>query len=382
MGKKKKAAKRERKAFREIAKSMPDLGGIEPVSFTGGWPEGNDGVRLAMATLAHWAETLEREDGWDSTPSITLVARPDVSAADAIASGLDPDATGEPTDPMTGVLSMSMYKTVLESDPTFYLWGHDAEPEASAMIVAEEAWKGDPDSPIRPSEQEGRREIRKLEIVTRSGVAIFGEFFRDGGEPEFIDSIPTGNMLLMHRCLGVPMPEEWPRLALRDYLAMFAAERASIGQGHLLEAMGLEETTSRSAVSMALMALASSVRAITEEGRSLSGKDGSKVRRLPQTKEAWVEVEDYSEQVIPILRDVIKKLRWVDYARSPMMRATLTKDSVMWGFEPPDWGGEDVLEVWAGLGVGHYPSPAELMRDLPEDQREAVLEVLDQLGLL
>jgi len=32
--------------------------------------------------------------------------------------------------------------------------------------------------------------------------------------------------------------------------------------------------------------------------------------------------------------------------------------------------------------VGDYPGPAKLMKDLPEDQREAVLDALAKVGLL
>ena len=386
MGKKSKgkgSKKAERKAFKKIAESMPDLGGLQPVAFSGGWPEGVQGIDLAKQVLVYWAETLENEDGWDAPSSITLIARPDISAADALASGVDSDGAADPTDATTGLMNLSMRKNVIDLSPTFYLWGHDADPGVSAFIVAEEAWKGDLSSSIPPSEQEDRRETRMLTIVTRSGVGFFGQFFRDGGEPEFGEFFSMPYQVLLYRCLDVPVPADLPRLILPEYLALFAAERVPMAQVAALALIpGIEEASPRSAVAVALMTITSMVRGITDDGQRLNGKDASRLRHLPRTKEAWFEEDDYDERVIPVLRDVIGQLTWSDYVRSSTVRQTLTEDSIMLPFDPPDWGGEDVLAAWAACRLGPHPTPAELMAELPADQRDAVLDTLAKLGLL
>jgi len=383
--KRSKASKGTKKAFKAIIESMPELQQAKLMQFDDhGWPAGDAGVDMAKLLLSQWCAALNAK-GWDQPNSVALVSRPDVSAADFAAMGIEVSDVVEmltPEDLDQGPASVvNIHTDTFEEHPSEALWGQDIEPEVNALVIAMEAWMGGTDSDVRPSEDPERQEVRSFLLLTRSGLYMHAQYLRNDNELLFADNARAAMGVLMHRAMNVPVPADWPRFSLKTYIGINAAGNTGSVYRRILEQVGPDGCTVRGVEGSILISAMSYLWSVSRDGQLLLGKEKAKLSAMRNGKVDLMWNDEDRAKAIPLLRELFDRFTWVDYVSAPAIRETLEFDSLMWPFEPPTWASDDVLAAYAAQRP--TPSPAsKQLEGLPEKPKEAGLAMLGQLGLL
>lgn len=388
MGKKSRA-KRDRKEFEAITAGMPELAGQSSPQYDSfGWPAGADGERLARVIAENWLEALDTK-GWDQPNSFMQVTRPDTTAADFAAAGMDVGevghllATYDSADfkevAVAGMVAMKV--TTSPAPPVEALWGQTAPPHVNALGVSVEAWVGSERSSLRPSQDPRRTEMRIIQILTRSGLYMQMSRLRDQVDINWSPNAPDRVGVALHQALGVPIPATWPRMSLRRFCGIVAAQSNQEAQRSIRDQAGRKGVTALGSSGFILLMAMRQLWDINRNGAKLSPADAKVIgAALLDQHISWMYDDNARSNLISMVRDGFAALSWKDYLSSPQSRKSLLDDEIVPFQHPLDWASNDTVEAYVGLT--ELQSAEASMRGLPRAARKSAVEMLHILGLV
>ena len=385
MGKKSRA-KKERKAFEAIAASMPDLDDAGAFVYDdSGWPAGREGEQAARFLMEEWLNRLDA-DGWDQPDSVMLVTKPEATAADLAAEGIDVGELGDllieqqgkdPSEVFAGAL-MKTSTLQVESHPVEAFWGQSAEAEVSAVGVAVEAWVSE-NTTVRPSQDPRRSEMRVLQLLTRSGQ--FFQMSRERGSDEITWGPGSQGRIgiVLHQFLGVPVPASWPRTSMARYCGYVAAEQCASVQQMIVRNLGPDGVTARGVSCFVLGIAMKQLWAMSRDGELLPLQDRALLREGLEDMAAWLEDENAREVLVEVTRRGFASRDWRDYVSSPQIREVADEDTLIPFHAPHDWASEDTIAAF--VGTAFRDLPGDPLADVPKPGRKAAQQMLSRLGL-
>ena len=386
MGKKSRA-KKERKAFEAIAASMPDLdGAAAPHYDDSGWPAGREGEQAARILMENWLDQLDAE-GWDQPNAVMLVTRPDATAADFAAEGIDVGELGEMLiaqqgeDPREIVAGAFMRTGTMKvpAHPVDAFWGQSAEREVSAVGVAVETWVSQ-NAAVRPSQDPHRSEMRVLQLLTRSGQ--FFQMSRERGSDEIQWGPGTQGRIgiVLHQFLGLPVPQAWPRTSMQRYCGYVAAEQCATAQQFIVRQLGPDGVTPRATSGFILGVAVRQLWAMAHDGMLLPWQDRELLgNAIADTTGTWILDEVAREPYVEATARGFATRNWHDYVSSPQIQEGASEDTIIPFLEPYDWASDDTIAAF--VGVAFSDLAGNPLKDVPKQGRPAAEQMLRRLGL-
>lgn len=388
-----KGGKRDRKAFDKISAHLGDLARPSPLTFDAhGWPEGEAGEGVARAML-ELLRGIASEAGWEDQPNhVAFVYRPDVTVADLASAGIDADDAMDTLDAMdvpeghtVDRMAQSFRIVDFDGEPAWALWNLEVPSTVNALAVTAESWVSRSDDvSLRPSADPDRVDARQFFLLTRTGLLAEALVLRGDDAPlEVSFGYPSQTGVMLHACLGVPIPSDWPRVTAREFVAALAALGTLEAQRREFDSVESDGLSPRQVPPMdvssaALASLVFMVHVTSDMGALLSKKD-NRVLDAGMASDWQALGDDASEELSDLCRRWFSQLTWGRLLSAPGFAERFTWETPMWPFSPVNWAGNDVLEAFAG--IRDAPTPEAVLASASKDDASAVMEVLRQVGL-